>query len=52
MIKNTRIKRPIVDRGDIIDLWDFLKRGDDNHKEWLLEAIECFFSGRQRPPVK
>jgi hypothetical protein len=26
--------------------------GDDTHKEWLLEAAECFVDGRALPPAR
>jgi len=34
------------------DLYLFLAHGDSQHKEWLLEAIEAFFVGDVRPPVR
>ena len=31
------------------DLFDFLKHGDEKHQQWLRDAINAFFEGRERP---
>lgn len=30
-------------------LFEFLAHGDDEHRRWLREAIDAFFSGKPRP---
>lgn len=41
-----------LNRGDIISLWEFLSRGDEQHKMWLLDAIEAWFKDQSRPVVR
>ena len=41
-----------ISRGEIISLWEFLKHGNKDHQEWLLLAIEAFFTKQQRPPIR
>ena len=33
-------------------LLDFLAHGDAEHRAWLQEAIDAFFRGAPRPPVR
>ena len=33
-------------------LWEFLAHGDEDHRRWLRDAIEAFFEGKPRPPVR
>lgn len=33
-------------------LFDFLAHGDETHRRWLKDAIDAFYEGRPRPPVK
>lgn len=34
---------------ELIDLWRFIKHGDNKHQEWLWEALVAFKEGRERP---
>lgn len=42
----------MVDRSDLIALWEFLKHGNEDHELWLIDAIEAFFQNQTRPPAR
>ena len=33
-------------------LYAFLEHGDAEHRRWLKEALEAFFTSKPRPPVR
>lgn len=33
-------------------LFDAIQHGDDDHRDWLREAIACHFSGKPVPPAR
>lgn len=37
---------------DVKDLYEYLKHGDKDHQEWLLEAIEAWSYGWPVPEVR
>ena len=39
-------------REKTIGLWTAIKHGDEEHQQWLKEAIEAHFDGRSLPEVK
>jgi len=41
------------EKSEAVDtLFDAIKHGDQDHQDWLKEAIECHFSGRPIPPPR
>lgn len=36
----------------MFDLWEFLKHGDEDHQMWLLDALEAWRMGWERPPER
>lgn len=39
-------------RGEAVALYDAIKHGDEVHREWLREALECWYGGRSIPPAR
>lgn len=44
--------RPILRDEQIIDLYNYLKHGSDDHKDWLLKALSHYFKGTPAPEYK
>ena len=41
-----------MDEEKIIELFEFIKHGGDDHQEWLLQALFAFFNGEEKPEYK
>lgn len=46
------LPRPVQVDGLGNTLFDAIAHGDEEHREWLKEAIDCHFAGKPVPPVR
>lgn len=44
--------KPILRDEEVIDLYNYLKHGSEDHKDWLLKALFHYFKGTPAPEYK